>query len=416
MAASALPDWSSASRIAATWPSIIPDGAITSAPALGLGDRDRRVALERGVVVDLAGVGEQPAVAVVGVLVEAVVGHEDQRVAHLVAQVAQRHLHDAVGVVGAASRGRPSPRGRRRGSPRGRRGRRGRGPPCAGSPGCAAPRRASRRSAPARRGPPSRRGARPGRRPRAGPRRRAGAARASGAAGAGAEQGTARHQATAALAPFGVATPRHATGQWRQNGRGGWRRGRRWCAARLRRRRGGRVAGGVGRDRADRDHDRDGSGRRVDRVEEVVDRRRRRERDRVDAALGDALHQSRDRARRARCGTRGAPRPRSRARQALGQDVAGDLGARQEHPRARAPTARGTPRAATRPRSARGRGRRDAARRRARARCRVRSPRRARRPARGRRARRARGRRRRTRATPFAEVNTSHAYASGRER
>ena len=36
-------------------------------------------------------------------------------------------------------------------------------------------------------------------------------------------------------------TPRLSRGQPRQNGRGGWRRGRRWCAARLRRRRAGRV-------------------------------------------------------------------------------------------------------------------------------------------------------------------------------
>ena len=38
--------------------------------------------------------------AVVGVLVEAVVDHEHERVADLVAQVAQRDLHDAVGGVG----------------------------------------------------------------------------------------------------------------------------------------------------------------------------------------------------------------------------------------------------------------------------------------------------------------------------
>ena len=51
--------------------------------------------------------------AVVGVLVEAVVGHQHERVADLVAQVAQRDLHDAVGGVGAASRARPSWPGRR---------------------------------------------------------------------------------------------------------------------------------------------------------------------------------------------------------------------------------------------------------------------------------------------------------------
>ena len=57
--------------------------------------------------------------AVVGVLVEAVVGHEHERVADLVAQVAQRDLHDAVGVVGARAARRPSWPGRRRGSPPG---------------------------------------------------------------------------------------------------------------------------------------------------------------------------------------------------------------------------------------------------------------------------------------------------------
>ena len=102
---SALPDVVERGGSPPTWPSIIPDGATTSAPALGLRDRDRRVPLEGGVVVDLTGVGEQPAVAVVGVLVEAVVGHQHERVADLVAQVAQRDLHDAVGVVGARTAG-----------------------------------------------------------------------------------------------------------------------------------------------------------------------------------------------------------------------------------------------------------------------------------------------------------------------
>ena len=43
--------------------------------------------------------------AVVGVLVEAVVGHEHDRVAHLVAEVAQRGLDHAVGRVGAGAVG-----------------------------------------------------------------------------------------------------------------------------------------------------------------------------------------------------------------------------------------------------------------------------------------------------------------------
>ena len=47
----------------------------------------------------------QAAVPVVGVLVEAVVGHEDERVADLVAQLPQRDLHHAVRVVGAGAAG-----------------------------------------------------------------------------------------------------------------------------------------------------------------------------------------------------------------------------------------------------------------------------------------------------------------------
>ena len=99
---------SSAARIAPTWPSIIPLGATTSAPASACATAIARVALERRVVVDLAVGVSDAAVPVVGVLVEAVVGHEHQRVADLVAQVAQRDLHDAVGVRRPASRARPS--------------------------------------------------------------------------------------------------------------------------------------------------------------------------------------------------------------------------------------------------------------------------------------------------------------------
>ncbi len=87
--------------MAPTWPSIIPDGAITSAPASACAMAIDGVALERGVVVDVAGAGDDAAVAVVGVLVEAVVGHEHEGVADLVSQVAQGHLHHAVGGVGA---------------------------------------------------------------------------------------------------------------------------------------------------------------------------------------------------------------------------------------------------------------------------------------------------------------------------
>jgi hypothetical protein len=67
----------------------------------GLRDRGGGVALERRVVVDLAGVREQAAVAVVGVLVEAQVGHDDELVADLGGDVGERQLHDARRVVGA---------------------------------------------------------------------------------------------------------------------------------------------------------------------------------------------------------------------------------------------------------------------------------------------------------------------------
>ena len=77
-------------RIAPTWPSIIPDGAITSAPASAWATAMLGVALERGVVVDGAVGREHPAVAVVGVLVEAVVGDQHEVVADLVAHRAQR--------------------------------------------------------------------------------------------------------------------------------------------------------------------------------------------------------------------------------------------------------------------------------------------------------------------------------------
>ena len=138
---------SSAARIAPTWPSIIPLGATTSAPAIGLRDRDRAVTLERRVVVHLTRSRQQPTVTVVGVLVEAGVGHEHDGVADVVAQVPQRDLHDAVGRIGLAPACVLDLRGCRTGSRRVPRGRRARGPPCGGSPGCAAPPRASRRPA-----------------------------------------------------------------------------------------------------------------------------------------------------------------------------------------------------------------------------------------------------------------------------
>ena len=64
-------------------------------------------------------------------------------VADVVAQVAQRHLHDAVGVPRARALGVLGGRARRRGSRRGRRARPARRPPCAATRGCAARRRAA---------------------------------------------------------------------------------------------------------------------------------------------------------------------------------------------------------------------------------------------------------------------------------
>ena len=69
-------------------------------PCIRLRDGDARVALDRHVVVDVTGLGEDAAVAVIRVLVEAVVGHEDEPVTDFVAQVAQRDLHDTVDRVG----------------------------------------------------------------------------------------------------------------------------------------------------------------------------------------------------------------------------------------------------------------------------------------------------------------------------
>ena len=67
---------------------------------VGLRDRGAGVELEGGVVVDVAVGADDPAVAVVGVLVDAQVGDEHHLVAHLGAQVGEGELHDAVGVPG----------------------------------------------------------------------------------------------------------------------------------------------------------------------------------------------------------------------------------------------------------------------------------------------------------------------------
>ena len=121
---------------------------------------------------------------VVGVLVEAEVGHEHDLVAHGVAQGAQRHLDDAVGIPGPAPLRRPCEPARRRGSTPGRRGTLAAWPRPRASRRCAAPGRAWTRSAPGRRCLPGRRAAPPGRPPRGAPRRPAGAGPVCGEAGA----------------------------------------------------------------------------------------------------------------------------------------------------------------------------------------------------------------------------------------
>ena len=90
-----------------TWPSIIPLGATTWAPACAWATAALGVDLQRGVVVDVAVLVEHAAVAVVGVLVDAQVGDQHDVVADVAAQVGERELHDAVGIEGAAARRRP---------------------------------------------------------------------------------------------------------------------------------------------------------------------------------------------------------------------------------------------------------------------------------------------------------------------
>ena len=84
MPTSGYPAPSSAARIAATWPSIIPLGATTMRAGIGLGHRDRgRIAAAWRRCPRRRSRGEQAAVPVIGVLVQAQVGHEHGGVAHL---------------------------------------------------------------------------------------------------------------------------------------------------------------------------------------------------------------------------------------------------------------------------------------------------------------------------------------------
>ena len=93
------------------------------------------------------------------------------------------------------------------------------------------------------------------------------------------------------------------------------------------------LDGGGRRDRADRHDERLRVGKRADEVAEVVDGRRRRERDRVDLAGAHPLER-RDPGWPAPSGRRGGRRPRSRAREPVGQHVACLLGAGEQHARA----------------------------------------------------------------------------------
>ena len=97
---SAKPSASSWARSAPTRPSIMSLGATTSAPGRGVGDRGAHEQLERGVVVDVAVLAHDAAVAVARVLAQAHVGHDEQVGVGLLDR-ADRELDDALVVVGA---------------------------------------------------------------------------------------------------------------------------------------------------------------------------------------------------------------------------------------------------------------------------------------------------------------------------
>ena len=99
-----------------TWPSIMPLGPDHMGARVGLRPRHLGVALQRRVVVDAAVGVQDAAVAVVGELVQAQVGHDDEVVADLGPHVADGDLQDAVRVGARRARRRPSsrPRARRR--------------------------------------------------------------------------------------------------------------------------------------------------------------------------------------------------------------------------------------------------------------------------------------------------------------
>ena len=93
--------------MAPTWPSIIPLGATTCAPALAWATA-MRVHLQGGVVVDRSPPAvEDAAMTVIGVLVDAQICHDDHPVAHLAAQVARRDLHNSLRIEGLRCRWNP---------------------------------------------------------------------------------------------------------------------------------------------------------------------------------------------------------------------------------------------------------------------------------------------------------------------
>ena len=184
------PEPSSAARMAPTWPSIIPLGAHTSAPASAWASATRAYSSR------VASLSTSPWASTTPQWPWSVYSSRHRSamqhhlVAEVVAQVAQRELHDAVGIPGARADARPWSTGTpNRMTPGHAERRPARPPPCAATRGCAGPGRAARRWAAGRRCPRGRTAARPGRRPTAASRPRAAAARGCVAAGAGVARG-----------------------------------------------------------------------------------------------------------------------------------------------------------------------------------------------------------------------------------
>ena len=228
---------------------------------------------------------------VVGVLVEAVVGHQHharrrpRRAALRSATCTTPSVASACEPRASLCCGNAEQHHRRA-----RRGRRARAPPCAGSPACAARRPASTRPARARRCPPSRTAGRRG-------RRRAARCSATSRRSAGVRRSR-RIRCSGNDTPRWYRSALDRVGAGRAAVEQRARRARRWCADRLRRRRAARGSRpsptSPGRSRSTTG----APSERADRVAEVRDRRRRRERDRVDLAGAHARDVGRRRARR----------------------------------------------------------------------------------------------------------------------